>query len=236
MDRLTALAAELQRDGRRALVIPCDVTRDADPPRAVAETRAALGRLDVVVANAGFSVAGRFERLSLDDYRRQLETNVFGVLRTAAAALPDLRTARGRLVIIGSITGYAAVPGNSAYAMSKFAVRAFAEAVRHELAPEISVTLVSPGLVESELRQVDNRGVWHPAAPDVSPAWLRMPTDRAARLIVRAVARRRRELVFPFHGKALVFLARHAPWLMAAIIRRFGLRGRGDPGPAGSAG
>jgi short-subunit dehydrogenase len=235
VDRLTELAAELQRDGRRALAIPCDVTRDADLPRAVAETRAALGRLDVVVANAGFSVAGRFERLSLEDYRRQFETNVFGVLRTAAAALPDLRAARGRLVIIGSVTGYSAVPRNSAYAMSKFAVRAFAEAVRHELAPEISVTLVSPGLVESELRQVDNRGMWHPGAPDVSPAWLRMPTDQAARLIVRAVARRRRELVFPLHGKALVFLSRHAPWLMAAIIRRFGLRGR-DPGPAGSAG
>lgn len=235
MDRLTALATELERGGRRAVAIACDVTRDEDPPRVVAEARAALGRLDVVVANAGFGVIGPFERLSLEDYRRQFETNVFGVLRTAAAALPDLRKARGRLVIMGSVAGYWTLPGASPYAMSKYAVRAFAEALRHELWPEVAVTLVSPGLVESELHQVDNRGVWHPDAPGAAPKWLRMPVARAARVIVRAVARRRREVVFPLHGKALVLLARHAPALMAAIIRRFGLKGRSQAGPAGQA-
>ena len=88
-DRLTALAAELERQGRRALALTGDVTVDGDLERAVAETRAKLGRLDVAVANAGFGVVGPVERLTLDDYRRQFETNVFGVLRTVHAALPD---------------------------------------------------------------------------------------------------------------------------------------------------
>ena len=233
MDRLTALAAALQRGGRRAVAIACDVTREGDAERAVAQAREALGRLDVAVANAGFGVMGGFERLSLDDYRRQFETNVFGVLRTAAAVLPEIRKTHGRLVIMGSVAGHSAMPGSSPYAMSKFAVRAFAGSLRHELWPEVAVTLVSPGLVESELHQVDNRGVWHPDAPDAAPAWLRMPAERAARQIVRAVARRRREIVITLHGKALVCLARHAPWLMAALIRGFGLKGRAEARHAG---
>ena len=66
----------------------------------------------------------------------------------------------------------------------------------------ISVTLVSPGYVESELHRVDNRGVLHPDAPDAVPAWLRMDGARAARQIVAAVARRRSEVVITGHGKA----------------------------------
>lgn len=82
--------------------------------------REAFGRLDVAVANAGFGVIGRVEALSLDDFRRQFETNVFGVLRTVEAALPELRRSRGSVAIMGSASGYLAVPGMSAYSMSKF--------------------------------------------------------------------------------------------------------------------
>ncbi len=93
-----ALAAEIEKTGRRAVVIPCDVTRDGDLERAADRARAAFGKLDVVVANAGFGVSGMLETLSLDDYRRQLETNVFGVLRTVYATLEYLKKTRGRLV------------------------------------------------------------------------------------------------------------------------------------------
>ena len=234
-DRLAALAVELERGGRRALALGCDVTRDGDLERAVARARTALGRLDVVVANAGFGVVGPLARLTLEDYRRQFETNVFGVLRTIYATLADLERARGRLVIIGSVTGYVAAPGSSPYAMSKFAVRGLAEALGHELAPRgVSVTLISPGFVASEIRRVDNRGALRDTAPrDPIPAWLVMPAERAARQIVRAVARRRREVVLTPTGKLAVFLQRHAPWLVAWGMRRFGVRSRGEPGAGG---
>jgi len=230
VERLEPLAAELVAAGRRALVASADVTVDGDLERAVARTRAALGPIDVAVANAGFGVTGPVESLTLEDYRTQFETNVFGVLRTVYAALEDLKKTRGRLVIMGSVSGHVAVPGGSAYAMSKFAVRAFAESLGHELVPHgVTVTLVSPGFVESEIRQVDNRGVWHPEPREPSPRRLVMPTARAARQIVRAVARRRRETVVTGHGKVAVFLQRHAPWLVAWGIRRFAIRGRGAP-------
>jgi len=230
-DRLEALAAEIRQTGRRAAVITCDVTRDGDLERAAGEARAALGKIDVVVANAGFGVAGTLERLTLDDYRRQFETNVFGVLRTIYATLDDLKKTRGGLVIIGSVSGHLGVPASSAYSMSKFAVHGLAAALGHELARSgVSVTLISPGFVESEIHQVDNHGVWRPSVHSRPiPAALVMATPTAARKIVRAVARRRREVVITGFGKAAVLLQRHVPGLLAAIIRRFGIKGREEP-------
>ena len=230
-DRLESLAAEIGAIGCRAVVAPCDVTREGDLERAAAAGRDALGKLDVVVANAGFGVTGLLERLSLDDYRRQLETNVFGVLRTIYATLEDLKKSRGRLVVIGSVSGHVAVAGSSAYSMSKFAVRGLAASLGHELAEHgASVTLISPGFIESEIRQVDNRGVRRaekPAPP--IPAALVMATPTAARKIVSAVARRRREVVITGFGKAAVLLQRHLPGLLAGIIRRFAIKGRREP-------
>ena len=229
-DRLATLATELERAGRRALALTADVTVDGDLDKAVAQARAALGRLDVVVANAGFGVVGPVERLALDDYRRQFETNIFGVLRTVHATLADLKASRGRLVVIGSVAGYVATPGSSPYSMSKFAVRALAEALGHELAPAgVAVTLVSPGYVDSEIRRVDNAGRFQTAAPEPVPGWLLVPTATAARQIVRAVARRRREVVITGHGKLAVFMQRHAPWLVARFVRAFGVRSRPEP-------
>ena len=230
-DRLESVAAGIGAIGRRAVVAPCDVTREGDLERAAAAGRAAFGKLDVVVANAGFGVTGILERLSLDDYRRQLETNVFGVLRTVYATLDDLKKSRGRLVVIGSVSGYIALAGSSPYSMSKFAVRALADSLGHELAERgVSVTLISPGFVESEIRQVDNRGILRTEKPAPRiPAPMVMATPTAARKIVGAVARRRREVVITALGKVSVFLHRHAPGLLAQIIRRFAIKGRREP-------
>jgi NAD(P)-dependent dehydrogenase (short-subunit alcohol dehydrogenase family) len=231
VERLRALASELEGSGRRALAVACDVTADGDLEHAVARARDRFGRLDVAVANAGFSVGGPLARLTLEDYRRQLETNVFGVLRTIYATLPELVRTRGRLVILGSVAGWVATPESSPYAMSKFALRGLAEALGHELAPAgVAVTLVSPGFVDSEIRRVDRQGRFRETAPETVPAWLLVPTGRAARAIVSAVRRRRREAVITGHGKVVVFLQRHAPWLVAWAIRRFGIRRRSSAG------
>jgi short-subunit dehydrogenase len=230
LDRLESLSREIAAMGRAALAVSCDVTVDGDAERAVAAARQRFGRLDVVVANAGFGVVGPVERLSLDDYRRQLETNVFGVLRTIHATLADLRATRGRLVVMGSVSGHIATPGASAYAMSKFAVRALAEALGHEVARDgVSVTLVSPGFVESDIRRTDNQGRLRAGAPDPIPARLVMPADKAARQIVRAIARRRREVVVTPLGRVTVFLQRHAPGVVTWAIRRLGIRSRAEP-------
>ncbi|PYO01706.1 MAG: short-chain dehydrogenase [Candidatus Rokuibacteriota bacterium] len=233
VERLDALAAEIRTAGARVVAVACDVTLDGDVERAMVHVRQGFGPISVVVANAGFGVVGRVDRLGLDDYRRQFETNVFGVLRTIYAGLDDLKRTRGRLVLIGSVSGHVGFPGSSAYSMSKFSVRALAQALDGELARDgVSVTLISPGFVASEIRQVDNRGVHHADAHHPAPAWLVMPTDRAAALIVRAVAHRRREVVITGHGKLAVGLQRLAPGVLAWGMRRFGVQSRPEPGSA----
>ena len=227
---LQELAEELGRAGRRAVAVACDVTEDGALEHAVSEALRVFGRLDVAVANAGYGVVGPLDRLTLDDYRRQFETNVFGVLRTAAAALPSLRKSRGTFVIIGSVSGHVPTAGVSAYAMSKAAVAALAASLRGEvLADGVGVVLVSPGFVESEIRRVDNRGVHHPTAHDPVPRWLVVPAARAARVIVRAVARRRREVIVTGHGKMAVWLSRYLPSLLAFALERGVYRSRREP-------
>lgn len=219
-DRLAAVAARVEQAGGRAASIHCDVTDDGSVRDAVEEAVRVFGRLDIAIANAGFAVTGRFERLTLDDYRRQMETNVFGVLRTIHAALPHLARARGRLVIMGSVSGYVGALGMSPYAMSKAAVRALADSIREELrSAGVSVTLLAPGFIDSEIRRIDRTGVFHPEAPDPVPAWLIVPTPRAARAMLRAIERRRPEAIITGHGKVMVQLVRHAPWTMRLMTR-----------------
>ena len=228
-DVLARLAERItDAGGSRPLSIECDVTRDGDVERAVSETVRARGKLDIAFANAGFAVVGSFAKLSLADYRRQLDTNVLGVLRTLYAALPEVARTRGQLVITGSVAGWVAVPGVSAYAMSKFALRALANSINPELAQQgVALTLLSPGFVESNIRRVDNRGNLHADAPEPLPGWLVVSRRKAVRQILGAVARRRREVIVTGHGRLFVAMERFAPWIMRAAGRRMAAQGGG---------
>jgi len=219
---LQTLADEIASTGAPApLVMDADVTRDGDMERAVAATVQHRGKLDVVIANAGFGVVGTFRDLSLHDYQRQFETNVFGVLRTIYAALPEIEKTRGHVVIIGSVAGWVSTPGGSPYAMSKFALRALADAITPELrAVEVKLTLISPGFVVSNIRRVDNQGAFHAESPDAVPAWLSVSTVKAVRQILHAVSRGKREEIVTGHGKILVALQRFAPWAIRAATRK----------------
>lgn len=225
-ERLEALREELGPE--RVMVCPGDVREDLGPVLAPAVAR--FGRLDVAMANAGFGVVGKVGELSAEDLQRQFEVNLFGVVRTVQAALPALRESRGRIGVVGSVAGYVSLPGTGAYSMSKFAVRALCESLRAEVAEHgISVTHLAPGMVESNIRRVDNAGVYRPDAEDRVPPWIVMPGPKAARIMLRAVERRRAEQVFTRHGRAIVWLARHAPGLLRLVIMRTGLRSRRSP-------
>ena len=224
-EKLEALAAELASSGTEALALGCDVNADDAVQAAIDSAMQRFGRVDVVVANAGVSVAKPIERLKLEDMRRVFETNVFGVVRTAQAALAPLRASRGAFAVIGSVNGYLPVAGVGAYCASKYAARAVAETLRLEWHRHgVSVTHVAPGFVKSEIRLLDGDGRLRENARDPIPSWLVMPTDVAARQIVDAVSARRAELVVTGHGKFAAFVARHAPGVTAAAMRLAGER------------
>ncbi len=218
-DRLNALKAEAEDPAGNILVAKCDVNMKQDLERTVDEAHTAFGDIDIAVANAAIPMDGKFEKLSLADYRKVMETNVFGVLQTCYAVLEDLKKTRGTLVIIGSISGYMASPDSSAYAMSKFAVRAFADTMRVELAIYgIKVVLISPGFVRSEMRRLDRQGIFDPEKKDWVPSFLVMPAEKAARQIAQAIVRGRREKFITWHGYIAYLIRQYTPWLYFTLV------------------
>lgn len=148
IEKLKALTAV---GSGRITPVEMDVT-DAASIAAALETIAAEGvTLYGLVNNAGVSVMGPFERVPLSEWRRQYETNVFGMVAATQAVLPQMRAAgRGRIVNIGSLAGRIASPFQGAYASSKHAVEGLSDALRRELAPHgIKVSVVRPGFINT---------------------------------------------------------------------------------------
>lgn len=219
LEALQEVVTDICEGGGVAAAVRCDVTREDDLAAAVRSVVDRFGRVDVAFANAGFAVGGRIEDLDLDAWRRQFETNVFGVVATARAVLPELRMTGGRLALMGSVAAYVAPPGNGPYSASKHAVRAIGETLAAELAGSgVSCTTIHPGYVHSDIARVDNQGRFVADRVDRRPASLLWDTDAAARVIVRAIERRKREYVFTRHGKLAVGLARLAPSLPSRLM------------------
>jgi NAD(P)-dependent dehydrogenase (short-subunit alcohol dehydrogenase family) len=130
-----------------ALVLPFDVTDQASVEAAVAAALAKFGRVDVLVNNAGYGLAGAIEEASEDEFMPVFETNVFGLIRVTRALLPQFRKQRsGNIVNLSSVAGLIGSPGWGYYNASKFAVNGFSEALAAEMAPlGIHVTIVEPG-------------------------------------------------------------------------------------------
>ncbi len=221
--RLLETVAAVEAEGRRGLAVPCDVTDDAAVEAAVSAVILEFGKLDVAVANAGFGVAGRIETLPIEAWHRQFATNVFGVVSTLRHALPALRATQGRIALVASVAGMLPTPKSGAYASSKYAVRGIGQTLALELhGTGVSCTILHPGFVASEIAQVDNEGRFDGERRDPRPAKLMWTAEAAARVMVKAIAKRRREYTFTAHGKLGGFLGRHAPGLVHLLMRRFG--------------
>jgi short-subunit dehydrogenase len=205
----------------RVVVSSTDVTNEAQLGSAVEQAMAEIGPIDTVIANAGFGVGGPFEKLSMQDYQRQFDVNVFGVLRTIYSTLDTLKITQGRLCLIGSACSYVTIPGDSAYCMSKFAVRSLAEALYSEFASKgISVTLINPGFIKTDIRMTGNDGVFKPNWRDPVPSWLMMDTRTAARKIYGAIAGRKREKSITAHSQVGIWISRFLPGLVAFGSKR----------------
>jgi NAD(P)-dependent dehydrogenase (short-subunit alcohol dehydrogenase family) len=127
--------------------LPLDVADQASVEAFVSEVLLEAGRIDWLVNNAGYGVAGSIEEISLDEAHAQFETNLFGVARMTRRVLPVMRRqGHGRVVIIGSGAGTTAEPYAGYYTASKFALEGFAESLHHELAPfPVHVSIIAPG-------------------------------------------------------------------------------------------
>jgi NAD(P)-dependent dehydrogenase (short-subunit alcohol dehydrogenase family) len=222
-EKLEEVASAIEDLGRDALVVPCDVTEVDQIAAAVDSVVDTFGRIDVALANAGYSVGGKIEDLEAEELRRQLDVNVVGLTMTAKHTIPELKKTDGRLGLVGSVAGIVAPPGSGAYAASKYAVRAIGQVLAVELHETgVSCTTIHPGFVESDIAKVDNKGEYHEDWTDKRPQKLMWPTDKAARKMVHAMYKRKREYVFTGHGKVAAALGKHAPGLVHFAMTTFG--------------
>lgn len=218
-DRLEEVVGLIGAVGSMGTAVPCDVTDEDAVESAVRTVVDTFGRIDVVVANAGYAVSGRIESLSTDAWRRQFEVNVLGLVTTVRCALPELKRSRGRIALIASVAAFLGVPASGAYGASKAAVRSIGETLSAELAGSgVTCTTIHPGFVESEINQVDNTGVHHPDKTDSRPAALMWTADKAADVMVRAIHQRKVEFIFTGHGKFAAFLGMHMPGLTTRLV------------------
>ena len=154
LDRLAALQRKLEADGATVLTLELDVTDEAACSAAVDRTVAELGGLDIVVNNAGVMLLGPIEGADTQDWRRMIDTNVYGLMYLTHAAVPHLLSrGGGDIVQVSSVAGRVARAGSGVYNASKFAVNAFSESLRQELTTRgVRVTMVEPGAVATELQ------------------------------------------------------------------------------------
>ncbi len=216
--RLQEVKREVERLGGTAIFSVGDVTSPSVRQTVVELCNRQFGGLDLLVNNAGIGAIGTFEDSNADRLRQIMDVNFFAPVELIRLTLPLLRKSQTAAIVnICSVLGHRAVPLKSEYCASKFALHGFSDALRAELVSDgIDVILVSPSTTESEFFDQINDD------PSARKRRSGMSPDRVASATMRAIEKRRHEVIFPFEGKALVWLDRYWPSLADRIVARFG--------------
>ncbi|MGK9185684.1 SDR family oxidoreductase [Priestia filamentosa] len=154
VERLKALASLIEAEGGSVAYQQLDVTNIDQMQTIIHLAQSRFGRVDVVVNNAGVMPLSPLEALKVDEWNRLIDVNIRGVLHGIAAGLPVMKEQRsGHMINVASIGAYEVTPTAAVYCATKYAIRAITEGLRQEVGGNIRVTLVSPGVTESELAE-----------------------------------------------------------------------------------
>lgn len=186
-DRLEALAKRITERGSEAVYMSCDVQRREDMSNLVSLAYEQYGKLDVFINNAGIMPISPLDELRVEDWESMIDINMKGVLYGIAAALPVFRKQGfGHFVNTASTAGHKTVPNQSVYSGTKFAVRAISEGMRQEAGKQLRVTIISPGIVQTNFTEsVTNKEVRNRLAAIRDE--LAMPPNAVARAIAFAI-------------------------------------------------
>jgi NAD(P)-dependent dehydrogenase (short-subunit alcohol dehydrogenase family) len=224
------LAATAKRVASSGVRVTTDKLNVADPdaPAAYAEkVQADHGGAALVFNNAGIAAGGRFDQLTAEDFDKVMAVNFAGVVRMSRAFLPLLKAEpEARLVNVSSIFGIISPPGQTAYSASKFAVRGFSMALAHELAgTNVGVTIIHPGGVATKIaeRAIMPAGATNAeivAGQEAASKALVMPPPRAAEIILRGVANRKRRVFVGRDAHTLMWMERLLPTRYMMLLKR----------------
>ncbi len=225
-EALDRAAERLRGQGASVLPIAADITCAEDVARLIGETLAWGQRLDVLVNNAGQSARGALRDTPEEQFAQLMEINLLALARCTRLALPHLLASRGSVVNIGSLAAKSAARWLGAYPASKFAVAAYSQQLRLELAPEgLHVLLVCPGPIArddatSPARYSTDGLPAEAARPGGGVRTTAIDPDRLARRVLAACVKRQAELIVPAKARVLFVLCQLAPRLGDWLVRR----------------
>ncbi|MBI4178465.1 SDR family NAD(P)-dependent oxidoreductase [bacterium] len=217
--QLTALKVDLLRNNGNASVsfYPMDITDPAAVDSMIADVHRRFFRIDILINNAAYGINGRFENVPMEEERRIFDTNLFAAVHLMKKVLPIMcQQGGGKIMNIGSVVGHRAMPLMSSYSATKFALKAYTEAIRIEYAKKgVEIMYASPGYTQSNFLEHEKkfgeerrRGVKH--AP--------MPGSVCARKLVDALLKNNRDTILTTFGKTSLIINRFMPGLVDRVL------------------
>ncbi|MGQ8335009.1 SDR family oxidoreductase [Sunxiuqinia sp. A32] len=214
LERLEQLKEELP--DVEILAVKVDVSQEKDCEQLIEAAVKEFGQIDILINNAGISMRSIFEETDLNVIKRLMDVNFWGTVYCSKYALPYLLKTKGSLVGVISIAGYVGLPGRTGYSASKYAIRGFLDALRIEnLKKGLHVLVAAPGFTASEVRESALIGDGSQQGKTPRNEGSMMTAEECARLIGKAVEKRKRHLILTFvEGKVTVFLGKFMPKLL----------------------
>lgn len=201
------------------LIVPADVSVEADCENIIKKTIEHFGTLDVLINNAGISMRAIFEETDLKVLKTIMDINFWGTIYCTKYALPYLLKSKGSVVGVSSIAGYKGLPARTGYSASKFAMQGFLESLRIEnLKKGLHVLIACPGFTASNIRNtaLSSDGSQQGESPRDEGKMMR--PKEVAQALINAIEDRKRTLTLTTQGKLLVFLNKFFPGKMDQMV------------------
>lgn len=217
--RLNQVGSELDAIGAANLCLRLDVSKEADNAQLVKETIKSFGGIDILINNAGISMRALFEEIELDVFKRVMDINFNGTLYATKYCLPHILKSKGSIVGISSINGYRGTPARTAYTASKYAMNGFFESLRTEVMHRgVHVLVACPGFTGTNIRNAALTADGTSQGESPRDEGKMMTSEKVADGIIKAIKKRKRDIVFTSQGKLAVFLNKWMPGRMDKIV------------------
>lgn len=203
----------------KSLAVQLDVTKEEDCLNFINQAIYSMGKIDVLVNNAGISMRALFNDLDLAVLKQIMDINFWGTVYCTKYALPELLKVKGSVIGVSSIAGYKGLPGRTGYSASKFAMNGFLESLRVEnLKTGLHVMTACPGFTASNIRNVAlNKNAVSQGETSMDEGKM-MTSEEVAEIIVNGLQKRKRDLIMTGQGKLTVLLQKFAPAFLDKLV------------------
>ena len=218
-ERLNEVGAALDKIRVQNICLKLDVAIEADNKLLVDETIKTFGKIDILINNAGISMRALFEEIDLEVFKKVMDINFNGTLYATKNCLPHILASKGSIVGISSINGYRGTPARTAYTASKYAMNGFFESLRTEVMHRgVHVLVACPGFTGTNIRNAALTADGSSQGESPRDESKMMTAEEVANGIIKAIKKRKRDIVFTSQGKLAVFLNKWMPGRMDKIV------------------